>query len=158
MISVHELPGVVAAVHADVVLLVEAVVVDRRHHELVHAVADLGVLERPVGAQPPVARRPRRAVVGRLEDAEALHDRPEAGRLVGVRQDRRQAEVARAAGWPGRSSASRPGWPSSVLSSDQVAPPSRLSNTPAASAPASSAPVGGGQARDLRQLEVAVSP
>ena len=74
------LPGVVAAVHADVVLLVQAVVVDRRHHELVHAVADLGVLERPVGAQAAVARRPRPAVVGRLEDAEALDDRPEARR------------------------------------------------------------------------------
>src|SRR5207247_790604 len=47
--------------------------------------------------------------------------------------------------WPGGWLAgsfhlSRPGWPSSVLSSDQVAPPSRLSNTPAASAPASTRP------------------
>ena len=77
------------------VLLVQAVVVDRRHHELVDAVADLGILERPVGAEPAVARGPRAAVVGRLEDAEPLHDGPEAGRLVGVRQDRGQTEVAR---------------------------------------------------------------
>ena len=51
--------AVVAAVHAAVVLLVQALVVGRRHHELVHAVADLRVLERPVGAQAAVARRPR---------------------------------------------------------------------------------------------------
>ena len=94
MISVQEAPAVVAAVHADVVLLVETIAVDRRHHELVDAVADLGVLERPVRAQSVVARRPRRAVVGRLEDADALHDRPVPGRVVGVREDRRDAEVA----------------------------------------------------------------
>ena len=89
------LPGVVAAVHADVVLLVQAVVVDGRHHELVHAVADLGVLERPVGAQPAVARRPRRAVVGRLEDAEALDHGPEAGRpRRGAARIAGQAEMA----------------------------------------------------------------
>ena len=41
---------------------------------------------------------------------------------------------------PGSFQSPRPGWPSSVLRSDQVAPPSRLSNTPAASAPASSRP------------------
>ena len=44
-------PGVapvVTAVHADMVLLVQTIAVDRRHHELVDAVAHLGVLERPV--------------------------------------------------------------------------------------------------------------
>ena len=34
----------------------------------------------------------------------------------------------------------RPGWPSSVVRSDQVAPPSWLSNRPAASAPATTRP------------------
>jgi hypothetical protein len=44
-------------------------------------------------------------------------------------------------GWfSGMFQSSRPGCPSSVLLSDQVAPPSRLSNTPAASAPASTRP------------------
>ena len=92
---VPRLPGVVAAVHADVVLLVQAVVVARRHHELVHAVADLGVLERPVGAQARgCAASTSRAVVGRLEDAEALDHGPEARGIVGVRQQAGQAEVA----------------------------------------------------------------
>ena len=87
--------GVVAPVHPDMVLLVQPVVVGRRHHELVDAVADLGVLERPVGAQTLVAGRPRAAVVRRLEDADALDDRPEAGRIVGVREDRGDTEVPR---------------------------------------------------------------
>ena len=42
---------VVAAVHADVVLLVEAELVDGRPDELVDAEAELGVPERPVGAE-----------------------------------------------------------------------------------------------------------
>ena len=50
---------------------------------------------RPVGAEAVVAGRPRLAVVGRLEEAVALDDRPEALRLVGVRDDRRDAEMAR---------------------------------------------------------------
>src|SRR5690349_6631052 len=46
---------VVAAMHPDVVLLVEAVAVDRRAYELVHAEADLLMLARPVGAEAAVA-------------------------------------------------------------------------------------------------------
>ena len=52
VISVHDWPAVVAAVHADSgsagTCAVRSV---RRQHELVHAVADLRVLERPVRAQ-----------------------------------------------------------------------------------------------------------
>ena len=59
-----------------------------------HAEADVGtVLERPVGAETLVTRRPRRAVVGRLEEAVTLHDHPEMRRLVRVRNDRRQPEM-----------------------------------------------------------------
>ena len=44
-------------------------------------------------------------------------------------------------GWfSGLFQSARPGWPSSVESSDQVAPPSRLSKRPAASAPAITRP------------------
>ena len=104
VISVPRLAAVVAAVHADVVLLVEAIVVDGRHHELVDAVADLGILERPVGAKPSVARRPRAAVVGRLEDPVALDDGPEARRPRRGGGGSRQARGGPAAAWRGRSS------------------------------------------------------
>ena len=59
-----------------------------------HAEADVVVLARPVGAQPLVARRPALGVVGRLEDADALHDRPVALRVARMREDRRYAEMA----------------------------------------------------------------
>ena len=59
------------------------------------AEADLLVLPRPVGPQPLVARRPRRAAVARLEQADPLHDRPEVRRVVAVRHDRGDAEMAR---------------------------------------------------------------
>ena len=52
--------------------------------------------------------------------------------------------------------ASRPGWSSSVLSRDHVLAPSRLSNTPQPSPPASRRPCAGEQARDLREPELAV--
>ena len=83
------------------------------------AEADLLVRARPVGAQALVARRPGRAAVVGLEQADALDDRPE------VRRRRRasgmSAEMPR---WPGgwfagSSQASLPGWPASVVSSDQ---------------------------------------
>src|SRR3954454_24670833 len=77
------LAGVVAPVHAAVVLLVEALSVRRRHHELVHAVAHLGVIEGPGRAEPAVARRPGRSIVRGLEDAVALDDGPEARGIVG---------------------------------------------------------------------------
>ena len=50
------------------------------------------------------------------------------------------ARDGRAAGWRGRSRRRGPGWPSSVLSSDQVCAPSRLSKTPQPSPPASRRP------------------
>src|SRR4051812_12855813 len=59
------------------------------------AVADLGIVERPVGAKPTIARCPRGSVVRRLEDPEALDHRPEMRRLVGICEDRRQTEVTR---------------------------------------------------------------
>ena len=149
-------PAVVAAVHAAVVLLVQAVTVGGRHHELVHAVADLGVLDRPVGAQAPVARRPGRAVVRGLEDAEPLHDDPEAGRIVGMRQDARQAEMAgRLVGRivPGRAARlaveraqQRPGL-AAVTALEQAG---RLGA-------GQHAPVRGAQTGDLRQPQVAVA-
>ena len=129
--------------------------IGRRHHELVHAVADLGVLERPVGAEPAVARRPGRAVVGGLEDAVALHDGPEAVGVVGVRQQARAGRGGPAAASAGSFQSPRPGWPSSVEISDQVTPPSRLSKMPDASPPGEQAAVRDRQARDLRELQLA---
>src|SRR5205085_9406760 len=76
-----------------VVLLVHALAVGRRADELVDAEADLLVRPRPVGAQATVPRRPRPGVVGRLEQPDALDDRPEAGRVVVVEHQRRDAEV-----------------------------------------------------------------
>ncbi len=152
---VPRLPRVVAAVHADVVLLVEAVVVARRHHELVHAVADLGVVERPVGAQPAVARRPGRAVVRRLEDPEALDHGPEARGIVGMREQAGQAEVAGrlvgrdvpgvAAGLVVERAQQRPG-PRAVTALEDAA----------ALAAGEHAAVRRGQARELGELELAV--
>src|SRR5205085_7646897 len=69
--------AVVAAVHADVVLLVHARRVRGRAHQAMHAEADLFVWTGPVGAESLVARRPVRAAVVGLEDSDALHDRPE---------------------------------------------------------------------------------
>src|SRR5207247_5102584 len=63
---------IVAAVHADVVLLVHAVAVDGRADELVHAETDLFVLARPVGAKSAVTRGPRLRLVRRLEPAQPL--------------------------------------------------------------------------------------
>jgi hypothetical protein len=84
---------IVAAVHADVVLLIHAVAVDGRADELVHAETDLFVLARPVGAKPAVTRRPRLRVVRRLEQADTLHDRPEPVRVLTVEHQRRDAEM-----------------------------------------------------------------
>ncbi len=87
------LARVVAAVHADVVLLVHAAVIDGRAHELVHAEADLFVLSRPVGAEATIPRRPRLRVVRRLEQPHALHDRPEPVGVITVEHQRRDAEM-----------------------------------------------------------------
>src|SRR6185312_8210125 len=83
----------VAPVHAAVVLLVHAVVVDRRHDHLVHAVVHPRVFERPLGAQPLVPGSPRRAPVGRLEDAPPLDDGPEAVAVVRVGEEAGDAEM-----------------------------------------------------------------
>ena len=132
-------------------------VVDRRHHELVDAVADLGILERPVGAQALVARRPRGAVVRRLEDAEALDDGPEAGRR---RPGAGGSPAGRdgPGGWfAGSFQSSRPGWPSSVLSSDQVRAAVAALEDAGRLGAGEQAPVRRRQARDLRQLQLAVA-
>ena len=73
------------------------------------------------------------------------------------------AEIARregvSGGWfSGMFQSSRPGWPSSVLLSDQLAPPSRLSNTPAASAPASTRPCAADSPDTFESFRSASSP
>ena len=147
---------VVAPVHTDVVLLVQAVRVRRRHHELVDAVADLGVLERPVGSQPVVPRRPRDAVVGRLEDADALDDRPVAGRILGVGEDRGDTEVARRL--VGRFVPPL----TAGLAFERAQEPPRLAAVTALEdaghlRAGEEPPVGGCEARDLRELEPGVA-
>jgi hypothetical protein len=126
---------VVAAMHADVVLLVHALRIGAGANQLVDAEPDLLVLARPVGAQTLVAGRPARPAVGRLERADALHDRPPV-RRVAVEMI---AEMPRCpGGWlAGSSHASLPGWPASVVRSDQFSPPSVLSKMPGASTPTS---------------------
>ena len=131
--------GVVAAVHADVVLLVEAVAVARGPDEPVHAEADLLVRPRPVGAQAAVARRPARAAVG---VSKAPTPCTIAQKRDGSSGSGMIAEMPR---WPGgwfagSSHSSLPGWPASVVRSDQLTPPSRLSKIPGASAPTSTRP------------------
>src|SRR5207247_4959362 len=74
--------------------LEEAVAVHTGPCELVDAEPNLLVLARPVGAEAAVARRPRLPVVARLEEAEALDDRPEALRIVRVGVERRDPQVA----------------------------------------------------------------
>src|SRR5581483_7056328 len=69
--------------------------VDLRTLEVVHAETDLLVLPWPVRAQAAVARCPRLRVVARLEEADALHDRPELVLVVAVCVQRRDAEVPR---------------------------------------------------------------
>ena len=72
--------------------------------------------------------------------------------------------VGRIAGrprWPGgwfagSSQSSLPGWPSSVLSSDHVAPPSRLSKMPGASAPASRRPCAAARPETFESFVAAV--
>src|SRR5207248_9987915 len=113
------LAAVVAAMDADVVLLVHARGVRGRAHEPVHAEAALLVRTRPVGAQTLVPRCPRLTTVTRLEDADALHDRPEACVVVAVEHHGRDAEVAGrlvrrvvpelAAGLAGKGGEERPG-------------------------------------------------
>ncbi len=114
--------------------------IGRRHHELVHAVADLGILERPGGAQPAVARRPGRAVVGGLEDAVALHDRPEARRGRRDAAGRPAARDGPEAAWRDRSSRRARAGRRASRSATSVTPPSRLSKMPEASPPASRRP------------------
>src|SRR5438067_803694 len=65
------LATVVAAVHADVVLLVHAYEVGGRS-DFVDAEADLLVVGRPIPAEPLVARRPCLPAVGGFEKAVAL--------------------------------------------------------------------------------------
>src|SRR5581483_8788865 len=84
---------VVAAVHAYLVLLVHARLLDRRDAEAVDAVADLGSLEGPVRAEPLVALRPRLRAVVRLEQAVPLDDRPEVIRIVRTLRGLRDPEV-----------------------------------------------------------------
>ena len=93
MISVHVCAGVVAAVHAAVVLLVHAVRIGGRAHELVHAEADLLVLARPLGAQPSVARRPRLAAVA-VSNTPIPCTIAQNARVVVVEHQRRQPEMS----------------------------------------------------------------
>ena len=69
------LTAVIASMRAVVVLLVQAVAVLRRPDELVDAVADCRIFERPVCAQTLVPGHEPGAVIGGLEDPNALHDR-----------------------------------------------------------------------------------
>jgi hypothetical protein len=79
---------IVAAMHADMVLLVHAVPVNRGAHELVHAETDLFVFARPLGAKSAVTRRPRLRIVDRFEQPDALHDRPESIGILAVEHQR----------------------------------------------------------------------
>ena len=134
------LAPVVAPVDADVVLLVHPVAVGRRADELVHAEADLLVRARPVGAETSVARRPRAC---RRRSSRTPRFPARSPRSCRAPRDRPSTPTRRdvPGGWlAGSSQTSLPGWPASVLSSDHVSPPSRLSKIPGASAPTSTRP------------------
>ena len=94
MISVHGLVGVVAAVHADVVLLVHAIAVDRRADELVDTEADVLVLGSASPCAGPCSAAPGLRVVSRLEQAHALDDRPEAVVVLRVEHQRGDPEMS----------------------------------------------------------------
>src|SRR5207244_1960175 len=87
------LAAIVAAMDADVVLLIHARGIGERAHEPVHAETDLLVRTGPVGAETLVPRRPRLAAVTRLEAADALHDRPEPRVVVAVEHQGRDTEM-----------------------------------------------------------------
>ena len=59
-----------------------------------HAEPDVFVFPRPVGAKPAIPRRPRLCVVRRLEEPDALDDRPEPVGVFAVEHERRDPEMA----------------------------------------------------------------
>ncbi len=82
------LATIVRAVHPAVVLLVEVLTTIGRHHELVDALAELGVaLGRELGPDAAIAGRPGRAPVARLERADRRDPDPDASRVGGVGDD-----------------------------------------------------------------------
>ena len=94
--------SVVAAVHAAMVLLVEPVRDSRRHHQAVHALAELRIvlaLGQEIGPRAAVARLPALAAVGAVEHAGRGDADPDLPAVLGMEEQRVQDEPG-AAGVP----------------------------------------------------------
>src|SRR4051794_10692632 len=91
--------AIVAAVHAAMVLLIQAVRHPRRHHEAMHALTVVGIvvpLGQEIGSGPPVARLPCLAPVYRVEDTACRDPDPDLRFILGVKDERMQHQPAAA--------------------------------------------------------------
>src|SRR6202022_3694895 len=92
-------PAVVTAIHAAMVLLIEATRRSLGHHEAVHALAVMGVVLSPrqeIGTRAPVAGLPGLAAVGRVEDAGGRDADPDLLVVLRMENERMQNHPAAA--------------------------------------------------------------
>src|SRR6185437_14999070 len=90
--------AIVAAIHAAMVLLIEAVGQARRHHQAMHALAELRVfvVGHEVRARAAIARFPSGAAIAGVKDARRRNADPELLPVAWVRHQRMQDEAAAA--------------------------------------------------------------